>query len=120
MGEDGPKEVPGEWVTIAEAARRLRVSRRAVRNRIERGTLTARPTNKGRDVFVPDSVVPGTGTRDVSGTALVPTGMSVPQLGEIERLREAFAEAEDEAAEARVAAARMEGENAALRGTIVE
>jgi chromosome segregation ATPase len=120
MGEDGPREVPGDWVTIAEAARRLRVSRRAIRNRIERGTLTARPTNKGRDVFVPDDAVPGDGTRDVPGSAQGPVGTSALELGEVERLREALAEAEDEAAEARVTAARMEGENTGLRGTIAE
>src|SRR3954447_13050045 len=51
-------EAPGEWTSIAEAARRFGVTRRAVRDRIVRGTVTVRQGNRTREVFVPAGVVP--------------------------------------------------------------
>src|SRR3954449_5661581 len=51
-------EAPGEWTSIAEAARRFGVTRRAVRDRIARGTVTVRQGNRAREVFVPAGVVP--------------------------------------------------------------
>jgi hypothetical protein len=52
MGDDPP----GEWVSVAEAARRLRISPRAVRDRIKHRSLTARPKgNAGREVFLPEA-----------------------------------------------------------------
>src|SRR5690349_4991071 len=51
-------EAAGEWTSIAEAARRFGVSRRAIRDRLMRGTLTARQGNRAREVFVPAGVVP--------------------------------------------------------------
>ncbi len=66
---DGAGDVPGEWVSVSEAARRLGVSRRAIRGRIERGRLTVRDGNAGRAVFVPHGMIPG----DVrQGSAEVP------------------------------------------------
>src|SRR3954453_10252341 len=50
-------EAPGEWTSIAEASRRFGVTRRAIRDRIGRGTLTARMGNRFREVFVPAGVL---------------------------------------------------------------
>src|SRR3954470_17787167 len=58
---NGAADVAGEWVSISEAARRCGVSRRAIRGRIDRGTLTARDGNAGRVVFVPHGTVPRDG-----------------------------------------------------------
>src|SRR3954451_5342987 len=56
-----PGDGPGEWLSIAEAARRLGVTPKAIRNRLERGTLQWRPAgNHGREVFIR----PGMGPRD--------------------------------------------------------
>ncbi len=52
---DGPE--PGEWLSVAEAARRLGVTEKAVRNRIRRGTLEWRPAgNHGREVLISPDV----------------------------------------------------------------
>jgi hypothetical protein len=48
---DGPGE--GEWLTISAAARRLGVTPRAIRSRIDRGTLRWKPAgNSGRVVWI--------------------------------------------------------------------
>jgi hypothetical protein len=58
-GDDGPAAdtaLAGEWVNIAEAARRLKVTPKAIRNRLRRGTLAARMRgNIGREVWLPRS-----------------------------------------------------------------
>src|SRR3954451_24874789 len=59
-----PDPVPAEWLPVAEAARRLGVSEKAVRNRIKRGTLDWRPAgNHGREVLATG----GGGRRDRTG-----------------------------------------------------
>lgn len=56
-GEGHPSD--DEWCSINEAARRLRVTPTAIRNRIKRGTLETRPNgNHGRLVRVPKPVAP--------------------------------------------------------------
>src|SRR4051794_39892830 len=55
---DVPQDVPGTWLGTTAAARRLGVTARAVRERVRRGTLTARTGNRGREVFVPADAVP--------------------------------------------------------------
>ncbi len=65
-----------DWCSINEAARRLRVTPTAIRNRIKRGTLDTKPNgNHGRLVRVPLPVRPpvsltvtGTGSETVTGT----------------------------------------------------
>src|SRR5689334_45625 len=48
-------DTPGEWVSVAEAARRLGITPRAVRNRVRHHSLQARPKgNSGREVFLPE------------------------------------------------------------------
>src|SRR4051794_12416594 len=48
---DGPGE--GEWLSIAAAARRLGVSPRAIRSRVERGTIKWKPAgNSGKLVWL--------------------------------------------------------------------
>ena len=54
---DAPGTIEGEWVTVAEAARRLGVSPRAIRNRIKHHSLLSRPRgNQGREVLVTDDM----------------------------------------------------------------
>ena len=94
-GEDGTGQgtVPGlagDWVTIAEAARRLDVTPKAIRNRIHRGTLTSRPAgNRGREVLLQH----GTGSPDGSpdGPGIVELMVRVARLeGELAGLRVAL------------------------------
>ena len=60
---------PGTWLTVAEAARRLGVTPKAIRNRIKHGSLESRPRgNAGREVFVPDDMEPGDDEGDSPGT----------------------------------------------------
>ncbi len=61
-------------VEIAEAARRMGISKDAIRRRIQRGTLTAFKSNDGRWlVLVPADTVPD-GTDDVRGEQRDTTG----------------------------------------------
>lgn len=47
MGEDNPED--GEWLSVAAAAKRLGVSPRAIRGRIDRGTIRWKPAgNTGK------------------------------------------------------------------------
>ena len=77
-----------DWCTINEAARRLRVTPTAIRNRIKRGTLPTKPNgNHGRLVRVPVPVPvtdPITGLDTVTLTAdpLVPELRA--QIGQLE------------------------------------
>jgi hypothetical protein len=65
-------ESDGDWCSINEAARRLKVTPTAIRNRIKRGTLETKPNgNHGRLVRVPLTVpltVTGTGSDTVPPT----------------------------------------------------
>jgi len=66
---DGPGDARGAWVTVAEAARRLGVTPRAVRNRMKRDTLHSRARgNEGREVFLPADMGQGNGSGDGQGT----------------------------------------------------
>ena len=102
MVEEQSRDHPGdgEWLTVAAAARRLGISPRAVRGRIDRGTIASKPNgNMGRLVLVRlgDAVEerPGDGPGD-----------------ELELLRE-------ELAEARVMIARLEEQVAAAKAVAV-
>jgi hypothetical protein len=72
------------WCSINEAARRLRVTPTAIRNRIKRGTLETKPNgNHGRLVRVPPMVilpVPVTGSDTVTGTVTPTVDPLVPEL----------------------------------------
>jgi hypothetical protein len=62
-GEDAPEEEPrvgqGEWVSIREAAKRLGIDPKSVRNRIARGTLKWRHKgNLGREVWIEPADLP--------------------------------------------------------------
>jgi hypothetical protein len=98
---NGDTSADGEWLTIAAAARRLGVSPRAIRGRIDRGTIAWKAAgNAGKLVLVrPEDASadgPGDGPED-----------------EVDRLRE-------ELLEARVAQARAEERAAALRELVDE
>src|SRR3954447_21263218 len=59
-----PDPVPSQLLPVAEAARRLGVTEKAIRNRIKRGTLDWRPAgNHGREVLATG----GGGRRDRTG-----------------------------------------------------
>src|SRR3954470_6247457 len=83
----GNGEVPGAWVSISEAARRCGVSRRAIRGRIDRGTLTARDGNAGRVVFVSQGTVPRDGAGGSTDTPR-DDDMGVPWDGPARELRQ--------------------------------
>src|SRR4051794_10793581 len=124
----GPRTAPGDgsgtWVPVAETARRLGVSSRAVRKRIERGTLTARPRgNEGREVFLPNGTragpVPEQGPRTGAGSGSA-DGSAASQLEamlQVARLEVQLAERE--AAAARVGA-ELRGAVAELRITVTD
>jgi hypothetical protein len=65
---DGPPA--GEWLNVAAAAKRLGITPKAVRNRIDRGAIPWRAAgNQGREVLVPDGGPgdwPGPGPGDVA------------------------------------------------------
>ena len=55
-GEARPGDSPGagEWLSVNAAAKRLGITPKAVRNRIDREAILWRPAgNQGRQVFVP-------------------------------------------------------------------
>ena len=59
MADEEPRDSPGTWLTITEAARRLGVTPKAIRNRIHHNTIEWRSAgNRGREVLVtPDMEV---------------------------------------------------------------
>lgn len=90
----------GEWLTVAAAARRLGVSPRAIRGRIDRGTIASKPNgNMGRLVLVRPGEASGDRPEEGPGD-------------ELELLRE-------ELVEARVTIARLEGQVEAARAVAV-
>src|SRR3954451_25164931 len=85
MGDDNGNEL-GEWVTVSEAGRRFGLSRRAIRDRLDRGRLTARTDNAGRrQVWVPASVVPAPrpveGPFDATGRPVAAASLTMAASG---------------------------------------
>src|SRR3954468_4571879 len=106
--ETGLGDGPGDWVTIADAARRLGVTPKAIRNRLERSTLEWRPAgNRGREVLIRPEMEPGDGPGDPSGDdqenglgtgpEMVSLMVQVARLEERQAATEAQARAEVEA-----------------------
>ena len=94
MGEDEPHD--GEWLPVSTAARRLGISPRALRGRIDRGTVQWKQAgNTGKLVLIRPEDVAAEENRDAS-------------QDELDRLR-------DELAEERIGRARAEERAAALR-----
>src|SRR3954471_10785042 len=88
---DGPE--PGEWLSVAEAARRIGVTEKAVRNRIRRGTAEWRPAgNHGREVLLSPDAEAGNGSED--GPETVELQVRVARLEErlavVERERDLY------------------------------
>jgi hypothetical protein len=53
-GEAEPGAGPGAWLSVNATAKRLGLTPKGVRNRIDRGAIQWRPAgNQGRQVFVP-------------------------------------------------------------------
>lgn len=147
MGE-GMSGDDGAWVTVAEAARRLRVTPRAIRGRLDRGTIPWKPEgNDGRLVWVPSRDVPvphpGTSPSPIPGTASLHPRDSIllepapapaadgalvaelrARLQALEVEREAMIEAGDrlvdELGEARERAARAEGRAETLERALAD
>jgi hypothetical protein len=102
MADEIAGEPPGEWVTVAEAARRIGVTPKAVRERIRHGSISWKPNgNAGRLVLVAEP-------------AREPPGEPANDAGE------ELAELRDALAEERVARARAEGELAAMHALTTE
>src|SRR3954447_23615385 len=109
-----PDPVPSQLLPVAEAARRLGVSEKAIRNRIKRGTLDWRPAgNHGREVLATcgrrDGTGPGprTGPAGRDGTG---PGADLGRLVEtVAELRRELSAALATAAADREARARAEG-----------
>jgi hypothetical protein len=102
MDEERPEDAPGEWVSVREAARRLRVDPKTVRDRIRAGTLRAKVSgNRGRLVWVTEP------PREPPGEDEEPPGNLLDEL------REALAEE-------RVGRARAEGRAEVLAGGLVK
>jgi hypothetical protein len=111
----------GEWLSINAAARRLGVTATAIRNRIKRGTLQARPNgNFGKLVRVPPAMLPVTVTlipREPVGVTVpltpegsVPLTVTLTALRDhIETLKTALARAEGELEGLRAGAVRLVG-----------
>src|SRR3954454_350059 len=103
---DGPGDAPGEWCSVRQAARRLGITEKAVRGRVERGTMPWRPNgNHGRLVLVPvtsHGSVPGDDPPDIpeDGSGDIPPGRprEVELLERIAALGERAAKAEGELA----------------------
>jgi hypothetical protein len=111
----------GEWVSVAEAARRLQVTPKAIRNRLRRGTLPARVRgNLGREVWLPrfrDRPEPLSGGRQGTGPG-TGTGTGPEQVTLLVENARLTAEVEGERrlnAELRRQMARLEAELTELR-----
>jgi hypothetical protein len=117
MAEDKPSapvpEASGTWCGMSEAARRLGISERAVRNRMRRGTLEWRPKgNRGREVLVPSGTgsAPGAerGAEDEDTVdLLVLVGRLQERIKAAEEIRDLFRKRAEQA-EAEVLRLRVE------------
>src|SRR4051794_39216796 len=111
MDDEPPRGESGEWVSVREAARRLGVTPKAVRDRIKHGSLEARPKgNLGREVLLPPRVALRENSGELPGKATreMPPGLPGEDAGEVVELLA-------EMAELRHALGRAEGELAAER-----
>ena len=113
QGRPGDGHDPeGEWLPIATAARRLGISPKAIRGRIERRTIVWKQDgNRGRLVLVHPGDGPGAapeGPRDV------------PWDGEGEVAAEELAWLRGELAEARITIARLEEQKRAVQAAADE
>src|SRR3954469_25068846 len=112
-GADPVPEASGTWCSMSEAARRLGISERAVRNRMRRGTLDWRPRgNRGREVLIPSGsdTAPSTDTdaeQEDTVDLLVLTGRLQERLKASEVLQDLFRK-RAEAAEGEVTRLRAE------------
>jgi hypothetical protein len=122
-----------DWCSINEAARRLRVTPTAIRNRIKRGTLQTKPNgNHGRLVRVPLPVslpvtvtVPDTVTGRVMGTVpdtvALTVDLLVPELrSQIGHLESRLKTTQDELVGMAQKAGAAETELVALRSRALE
>src|SRR4051794_15209005 len=77
---DDPGESAGEWCTVAEAARRLGVTPRAIRLRVKHRSLEARPRgNAGREVFVPAGTAPRGAPPEAQGSIAAEAPGELPE-----------------------------------------
>ena len=112
-GEDPPGEVPeddGRWVPIREAARLLGRDPKAIRARIERGTLRWRPAgNHGREVYVtPGMEAPAEdGPGELPGDDHGEAAETVSLMVQVARLEERLAAATSREGDLRALAAEL-------------
>ena len=108
-----PEDSPGAWLTVAEAARRLGVTPKAIRNRIKHHSLLSRPRgNAGREVFVPDDMEPGDDEGDSPGTLALHV--------QVARLEERLAAGERREGELVAALAKVEARADRLEAALAE
>jgi hypothetical protein len=108
-----PEDSPGTWLTVAEAARRLGVTPKAIRNRIKHSSLESRPRgNAGREVFVPDDMEQGDDEEDSPGTLALHV--------QVARLEERLAASERREGELSSAVAKSEARADRLEAALAE
>src|SRR4051794_16586004 len=122
MGDDPPRGEPGEWVSVREAARRLGVTPKAVRDRIKHGSLQARPKgNLGREVLLPPGLVTRETTEELPGeSAAALPGEVVELLKEMAELRHELGRAQGELAAELRRSADLTATVTALRAELTE
>lgn len=130
MAGDGPADEAGDWLSIAEAARREGVTPKAIRNRIEREQIAWRHAgNRGREVWLAARDGPGDAwgqAGDVPGTEALFRELAEAREragaaeGELAGLREALAEARARAAEAGDRSRAAEAEAVRLAGLLAD
>src|SRR5690348_1491778 len=97
-GDDQHDVMGDDWVSIAEASRRLGVTRAAVYGRIERRTLATRPKgNRGVEVLLPAGFRHGDDHHDVVANGHGDRHPDVTLTLRLEELLERAARAEGEA-----------------------
>ncbi len=72
----------GEWCSVAEAARRIGVTEKAVRERIKHGSIEWRPRgNAGREVLITPEMERDEPSREAPGIAPEVAALQVQMLG---------------------------------------
>jgi hypothetical protein len=126
---EGPGILPegsGEWCSVAEAARRIGVTEKAVRERIKHGSIEWRPKgNSGREVLVTPEPERDEPSRETPGIApeVAELRVEIARLEErlvsrdreAELLREALAASREETGRTEARGDRLEAELAKAR-----
>jgi hypothetical protein len=115
----------GEWLGLAEAARRLGWPRERLRSLARRGKVRTMRGNAGQLMVLVTPGLEGQATVDLAQPSLAhgpaqEARPTQPDLAQVARLEAAEADLRAELLDARVAQARAEGENTALRERVAD